>query len=217
MKNLHVFDLDGTLLLGNCSLAFGLFLRKKGLFSLTDQIKALFGSLYLKWQPGCGVKVHETLFRELFQGRPSSKFLTEVPLFLENYLSQDLRQSLLKNLQAIKAQGDEILLLSASPSFLVGAIADRLGITHWRASEYTQDEEGRWQSILFLLDGHKKVSAANEFANNQGFMSEYLTVYSDSLDDLPLLEFAQNRVVIAPDRHLRQIAQNRGWQIIDSL
>lgn len=216
-RQLHIFDLDGTLLLNNCSLAFFSFLKRKGFFSFRDQLYALFGALWLKWRPESGRKIHEKLFSKLFRGRSSVAILSLIPSFVETSIDPFLRPSLLRFLRQAQGQKEAILLLSSSPSFLVSAIAERLGIIHWAATEYLQDERSCWQAIGLMFDGNKKLGFASDFADNQGLNIDEAIVYSDSVDDLPLFEKAGKKVAVAPDRRLRLIAQNRGWQIIDNL
>lgn len=216
MSRLHVFDLDKTLLVSNCSFAFFTFLVKRGLFSFRHKVSALVGTLRLKFlltPPGV---VHAKLFTKLFQGRPVREITSFIPSFIDEFLTRSLRPSLWQRLEVAKAKKETILLLSNSPSFLVAAIAKKLGIIYWQATEYAKDCKEQFDTIIEMMDGPAKARAVLEFAKMRGFALNQIVAYSDSIDDLPLFELVGEKLAVAPDKRLRSLAQNRGWPILDT-
>lgn len=215
MKKLHVFDLDRTLLVNNCSFAFGAFLAQMGLFSFRQKISALMGKLRLKFFINTPKEIHERLFTKLFRGRVTSEITSLIPSFVEEFLKKGLRKSLLQELQSALERKETVLLLSNSPSFLVSAIAKHLGIIYWRATEYAEDCKKRFDQIIYMMDGEAKAAFLTVFAQEKGFAQREIIAYSDSIDDLPLLEKAGQKIAVAPDKQLRHLAENRGWSILE--
>ncbi|MCX6994436.1 MAG: HAD-IB family phosphatase [Chlamydiae bacterium] len=216
MKKLHVFDLDRTLLIGNCSFAFFKFLAKMGFFSFRQLLSALINKMRLKFFINTPKELHEKLFKTLFRGRFVEEITNKVPLFLEEFLKNSLRISLFKNLQQALERKETVLLLSNSPSFLVSAIAKQLGIIYWSATEYAEDCKKCFDTILCMMDGETKALFLTSFAKEKGFLREEIFAYSDSIDDLPLLEQAGHKIAVAPDKRLRCLARNRGWSILET-
>ncbi|MEI6531548.1 MAG: HAD-IB family phosphatase [Chlamydiota bacterium] len=216
MKKLHVFDLDRTLLVGNCSFAFFKFLSKMGFFSFRQKISAVAGKLKLKFFINTPKELHEKLFKKLFRGRFTAEITDKVPSFLEEFLKKSLRKSLFKSLQQALERKETVLLLSNSPSFLVSAIAKQLGIIYWRATEYAEDCKKCFDKIPYMMDGETKALFLTAFAKEKGFLREEIFAYSDSIDDLPLLEQAGHKIAVAPDKRLRYLAKNRGWSILET-
>lgn len=215
MKRLHVFDLDKTLLIKNSSFAFGAFLAKMGLFSFRQKWAALFGKISLKLALVTPKEIHEKLFKRLFMGRLSTEITTWISPFIDEFLHGSLRSSLIERLYEAKRQGETVLLLSNSPSFLVAAIAKRLGIIYWRATEYASDCKECFTSVSHMMDGKAKAETVIIFAKKWGFSLEHVIAYTDSIDDLPLLEIVGHKMAVAPDKKLRFLAKNRGWPILE--
>ena len=110
-----------------------------------------------------------------------------------------------------RARDSRIILLSNSPQFLVGRIAHRLRIEEWRGSEYLVDKEKNFCDISSLMDGPEKLRLIKALQ----VRPEEASAYSDSDDDLPLLEWVGNPFAVKPNRRLRKAATLRGWPIIE--
>ena len=66
-----------------------------------------------------------------------------------------------------------------------------------------------------VLHGPAKLDAVVQLASEQGFDLRRSSAYSDSVNDRPLLEGVGNPVAVNPDRHLRELAAERGWPVQD--
>lgn len=216
MSKLHVFDLDKTLLINNCSFAFGAFLADMGYFSVRQKMAALLGKICLKLSLKTPREIHHKLFLKLFHGRIAAEITSLIAPFVEQFLNKALRKSLFEELQAALKREETVLLLSNSPSFLVSAIAKQLGIMYWKATEYAEDCRKCFDQILYMMDGEAKAAFLNAFAQEKGFSQGQIIAYSDSIDDLPLLERAGEKIAVAPDKRLRSLAENRGWPILET-
>ncbi|WP_019855858.1 HAD-IB family hydrolase [Actinopolyspora mortivallis] len=110
-----------------------------------------------------------------------------------------------------KEQGDEVIMLSPSGEELVAPLARLLGATDWAGSRM-RVEQGRYTGELeFHCAGGNKAVAAERIAERRGHDLRRCYAYSDSTEDLPLLELVGHPAVINPDRELRKEAVQRGW------
>lgn len=112
--------------------------------------------------------------------------------------------------------GHQVWLVTAAPVEVAGVIAGRLGMTGALGSVAERDDgiyTGRLTGVL--LHGPAKAEAVRRLAAVHGFALERCYAYSDSANDLPLLELVGHPCAINPDRRLRQFAGRRAWQIRD--
>ncbi|PRW63406.1 HAD-IB family hydrolase [Actinopolyspora mortivallis] len=110
-----------------------------------------------------------------------------------------------------KERGDEVIMLSPSGEELVAPLARLLGATDWAGSRM-RVEQGRYTGELeFHCAGGNKAVAAERIAERRGHDLRRCHAYSDSTEDLPLLELVGHPAVINPDRELRKEAVQRGW------
>lgn len=203
-----VFDLDGTLLKNNSSFAFCIYLYKKGIFSFSDFCTVLVTYLSHKY---CGFSLlwlHAKVFCRLFKDKDFDFFNNQFFTFLDENLNNIVYHPAIKKLEEEKATGSEIWVFSSSPAFIVKEIARRLGIENVYATEYVLDSQKKFRGIVKLIDGMAKALKLNEIENHESI------AYSDSILDLPLLEMAQSKVAVKPDRALKKIAKKSGWEII---
>jgi HAD superfamily phosphoserine phosphatase-like hydrolase len=209
MVHLHVFDLDKTLLKGTSSFRFFFFListRKLPLFFLLRAIPLFFS---FRLRRLTITQLHHRVFDLFLKGRPKSLFLDAVKPFLDRYFVQMLDPAVVS-----KMVPENTLLLSSSPDFLVGPIAQRLGIENWKGSEYAVDKELIFCKISSLIEGREKLRLARLFAQERSISVDQIAAYSDSDDDLPLLEWVGLPYAVKPNRALLRAAANRGWKII---
>jgi phosphoserine phosphatase len=118
-----------------------------------------------------------------------------------------------------KMRDSEILLLSTSSDFLVQAVADHLNSRlslSMVARGTTYNVDGMFfKSVAEIFDGFAKRAFLHDFIEKKGLSQSAITVYSDSILDLPLFEAAASCVAVAPDRRLRAVANERSWTILE--
>jgi HAD superfamily hydrolase (TIGR01490 family) len=114
-----------------------------------------------------------------------------------------------------RRQGDEILIITATNRFITSPIAERYAVHHLLATEpevrngeYTGEitgtpcfQAGKVERLQSWIDEHEQTLEGSWF-------------YSDSHNDLPLLEHVDHPVAVDPDATLGALAQARGWPII---
>ena len=155
-------------------------------------------------------KLHALVFRAILKGKSKALFLKGIEAFLDPFLKESLNPAVFSRFLEAKRKGSYTFLLSSSPDFLVEAIALRFGFDQWQGTEYAVDKEGFFCHISSLIEGTAKLKIAIEAA-----ASFTTTVaYSDSEDDLPLLNWAKKAVVVKPDPKLKKQALLNAWEII---
>jgi HAD superfamily hydrolase (TIGR01490 family) len=212
--NLIVFDLDHTLLTVNSSFRFGFYLYRQKFFPFWKLLLCLSDYERHKWGRMSVQTLHAKSFSHLFKGSDLSAICAHVDKFLTESLQAMLYLPVIQRLKAAQDRGDMVLILSSSPDFLVGEIARRLNVRHWKATTYLTDSDRRLIEVLHVMEGQDKASYVKELANQMRLSFSDITVYSDSHLDLPVLKIAGKSIGVLPDKHLKRICLQEGWEIL---
>ena len=211
---LIVFDLDHTLIKANSSFRFGSYLYRQKYFSFWNLLASLSDYVRHKW---CGMSLqalHDSSFSRLFKGRPLADIRTYVSHFLSENLASLLYEPVWQRLKAAQEAGHRVLILSSSPDFLVGEIANRLSVDLWKATSYEVSRLGEFSVISQVMGGEGKARYVSDLAERLSIPLSSVTTYSDSLLDLPLLTIAGEAVCVRPNDALKRICKRNGWEII---
>ncbi len=205
----HIFDLDRTFFKKNVSFAFYFYLLRQGGVSyrtfprvLQIFIRYSLGFLPLK-------ELHSEIFSHVLKGLRLEELQASADLFLtfcENRVCPLMHRALC---EAQKA-GLATFLLSSSPDFLVSRIAKKFSFDRYAGTGYSVDKEGRLCEILLLITGPEKKEIANRWVED----ASSAVAYSDSFDDLSLLEWAGLPIAVRPDRKLKEHALRFKWGIL---
>ena len=212
---LAIFDLDGTLLNGDSDYTWGQFLVEKGLVDSQDY-KLANDKFFEEYQAGT-LDIHEYLE---FSLEPLTKFSREELTKLHHTFMQEKIQPMMQAkanalLKHHKDQGHFLLMITATNQFVTGPIGDALGMDHIIAPvpEIIDDHyTGKIVGIPSFQAG--KVTRLNDWLAETGHTMEDSYFYSDSRNDLPLLELVTHPIAVDADETLTKIAQDRGWQHI---
>jgi HAD superfamily hydrolase (TIGR01490 family) len=115
-----------------------------------------------------------------------------------------------------RERGDELIIISATHLFVSEPIGSLVGISTVlsTAPEIIDNRyTGRFLGTPTYKEG--KVTVLREWAQTNGHVLDGCYFYSDSLNDLALLEVVDNPVAVTPDAALKRIAEDRNWPIID--
>ena len=117
-------------------------------------------------------------------------------------------------IEAHRAAGHKVYLVSASPEEIVQPLAEHLGVDGSIASRPVLDDGGRYTGEMdFYAYGPFKADAMRELAA-RGDRSRGSSAYSDSYTDLPMLEAVGHPVAVNPDRVLAKVAKERDWEMM---
>ena len=118
-----------------------------------------------------------------------------------------------------QAAGDEVLIVTATNEFVTTPIAQALGVPQLLAVQLVRDASGWYtgeiDGIPTMREG--KVTRMEQWLAERGWGwgDVHSTFYSDSLNDVPLLECVDVPVATNPDERLRALAGERGWRVLD--
>jgi len=209
---LAIFDLDGTLLSGDSDYTWGQFLVEKGLVDTQAYAKAN-DRFFQQYQSGT-LDIHEYL---AFSLAPLALFNNEELTQLHRTfmaekiapMMQDKATALLKH---HKDQGHFLLMITATNQFVTGPIAEAMGMDHIIAP-IPEVIDGRYTGNIVGIPSFQegKVTRLNDWLAETGHSMEGSYFYSDSRNDLPLLELVTHPVAVDADPTLTDIAKERGW------
>ena len=209
-----VFDLDGTLVKGNSSFNFCLYLSNKGVLPRFAIFYALWSYFCFYFGKVSLVDLHKKVFNRLLKGLKLSILETHMELFLVQFLDKAVYLPAVESLRSAQRLGHYTLILSNAPSFLVKKIAAYFRVDAWRATEYAVDLEGKLSHISSILEGKDKAECVTCLARQWRIGLADVTAYTDSHLDLPLLETAGTAVGVNPNRILRKICKRSNWKIL---
>jgi HAD superfamily hydrolase (TIGR01490 family) len=112
--------------------------------------------------------------------------------------------------------GERVWLVTAAPVEVARLLARRLGLTG-ALGTVAQHVDGVYTGELVgdILHGPAKAEAVRALAQHEGLELSDCSAYSDSVNDLPLLELVGHPCAVNPDRRLRRYAEKAGWQVRD--
>jgi HAD superfamily hydrolase (TIGR01490 family) len=211
------FDVDNTLMRGASIYHVGGGAYRRGYVGVRDLLR-------FAWQQARFIRVGENLrhlevLREKALGLAAGVRESEVAELAEEIFDRRIERRLWPESVGLArehlAKGHQVWLVTATPSIVAEVIARRLGLT---GALGTQLEvlDGCFTGRLAgtFLHGAQKATAARELAELAGSPLEDCLAYSDSSNDIPLLELAGNRVVVNPDEHLLRHATGNGWSVL---
>jgi len=115
--------------------------------------------------------------------------------------------------------GDTVVITSATNEFVTRPIAEAFGVQHLLATELARDAQGWFTGAIAGIPNMRegKVARMTDWLAARGLSwgDVESTFYSDSMNDVPLLEKVDHPVATNPDARLRALAQERGWRVLD--
>ncbi|NGX51268.1 MAG: putative hydrolase [Chlamydiae bacterium] len=211
---ISAFDLDHTLVRTNSGLLFYRYLIERGFYRPTSIFRSFLYSLRYYFFDLSLTELHEKVFERFLKGSALSKVEEEVENFLKKDFFRFLYYPTLARLRLAQHEGHHTVILSNGPSFLVGPIAEYLGVSEWGSSVYSVDREGKFNSIDSILLGEGKASYIQKLTERFQTDLQKVTAYSDSIQDLPLLSIAGRAVVVNPNAKMKKISRERLWEVL---
>jgi HAD superfamily hydrolase (TIGR01490 family) len=208
-----IFDLDYTLLEGDSEAMWCQFLFNRQV--VDRHFVQRIEDYYRDYDAG-KLDIHEY---EAFLLQPISEYpLPQMLQLRKDYLgeiSQAIRPRMIRRLNWFRSLGYHLLLITASNSFLAEPIAQQLGFSNVICTQ-VQRVDGRYTTKLAGLPVFQagKVTHLDAWLTSHNLNLEKSWGFSDSHNDIPLLERVQNPVAVTPDPRLRDHALEKGWKII---
>lgn len=214
---LALFDLDHTLLTGDSDVLWCEFLMDRGLLG-RESFGARNARMEQRYREGTvGVSEFAHFYLGLLAGRSPAECEPLRREFLTAQVVPRIPAAALGLVRRHRDAGDLVILTTATSRFITEPTALYLGIPHLLAIEPAL-ANGRFTGgatgTLNMREG--KVARLHEWLAAQGrALREFRsTAYSDSINDLPLLEAVDEPVAVDPDPRLSAIARERGWRVL---
>ncbi len=217
--NLTLFDLDGTLIETDSDHAFGEFLVQVG-WADKDRFKQRNDQFYAEYLAGTiDVAAYLDFATAAWRSRPEPDALAMRERFMREVMQPAVHERACKLVQQHQTAGDRVAIVTATNEFVTRPIADLFGIETLIAVELERDAQGRAtgraRGVPTFREG--KVTRVEQWLKDLGHAAQdfdRITFYSDSINDLPLLEWATHPVATNPGAKLEAVAAERGWPIL---
>jgi HAD superfamily hydrolase (TIGR01490 family) len=212
---LAIFDLDNTLLGGDSDHAWGEFLVQRGIVDRTVYAEAN-DRFYREYQNGT-LDIHAYL---AFALEPLTRFTRdELKALHDDFMRTMIAPMRLAKADALlaehRARGDFLLIITATNAFVTRPIGAALGVDALLATEpEIRNDRYTGKIIGTACFREGKVTSLREWLAQHPYAIETASFYSDSQNDLPLLEMVGHPVAVDPDDTLRRVATERAWPII---
>ena len=217
--NLAIFDLDNTLLDGDSDYNWGIYLVKRGYLD-EEEYKVKNQKFFEEYQHG---KLDIFAFAEFqfqFLKNNTRKFLNDVR---SDYIDEIIKPMVLKKAVDLVSQhkevGDSLLIITATNSFITKPIGELFGIENLIGTdpeEHLGEFTGKVKGTPSFKEG--KVTRLFDWLDARDFKLtdfEKTFFYSDSHNDLALLEVVTNPVVVNGDKILLEKAQEKNWPTLN--
>ena len=213
MTNLTIFDLDNTLLAGDSDRAWGQYIVEKNIVS--DEFLKESERFYNNYYDG-DLDIDKFLvfcLKPLMQNK-LSRLLELREGFIENKIKPIMLSKAIEIVAQKKSEGP-VVIATATNSFVTRPIADLFGIDDLIATEFIIKNNkftGEIDGVPCFRDG--KVKKVEDWAIKNRYSLSNATFYSDSFNDLHLLNKVKTAIVVDGDNKLINQAKHNDWQCI---
>jgi HAD superfamily hydrolase (TIGR01490 family) len=214
---LTLFDLDHTLLSGDSDVLWCDFLMDKGLLERAA-FAARNADMAARYQAGTvGAQDFADFYVGTLAGRTAAQWEDARQEFLVTRVVPRVPAAALALVQRHRQAGDMVVMTTATNRFITELTAAHFGIEHLLATEPEIADgvfSGRCRGTLNMRAG--KVERLHDWlAARDGRLDQFdSTAYSDSINDLALLEAVDEPVAVDPDSRLALVARERGWPVL---
>ena len=218
-RNLCLFDLDDTLLPLDSDHAWGAFVVRLGWVD-ADDFGRRSDEFFAQYQVGqLDIHAYIEFASAPLRTRSRAQIDAAHRQFMQEVIAPNLQPQALALVREHQQRGDLVALVTATNDFVTGPIAQALGIDDLIAVRLAQGPGGTITGQIQGTPSYRegKVARVQEWLaqrSNQWSDFERISVYSDSVNDMPLLERATDAVATNPTPALQAIAEQRGWRIL---
>ena len=213
---LAIFDLDNTLLHGDSDHGWGEFIISKGLVDAEAYRKKNDGFYqdYLKGK--LDIYAYQNFCLGQIAQFPKAQLEELLKMFLKEAIEPMINKKGEQLIESHRSQGHELLIITATNEVITRPIAERLGVSTLIATEAeTENSEytGKVKGIASYAGGKiERLKIWLEAHPQFNLQGSYF--YSDSHNDIPLLEYVDHAYAVDPDHTLLAYAQEKHWPVI---
>ena len=219
-KKIAMFDLDHTLLPLDSDYSWGRFTAGLGWVDRAE-FDRQNEKFFLDYRAGTlDIDAYVAFATAAFLAQGQAAAEAAHARYLQDIIAPEIHPQAIELVQDHRKQGATTIVITATNEFVASPVARLFGPDLVMAVELQRDAATGWfkglvHGVPSFREG--KVQRIESWLAQQGLAWGDVdsSFYSDSINDLPLLERVNNPVATNPDDTLRAIAQNRGWRILD--
>lgn len=213
------FDIDNTLIQGSSLILLAQGLFRKRFITLRELAPALWKQIRFRVsgsENADDIAAGREQALAVVKGKSVEQLKTACREIVEKQMLGKSYNDTIELASMHLAAGQQVWLVSATPVQIGQALAEALGFTG-ALGTVAEEEDGKFTGRLVgdILHGPGKKHAVAALAALQQLDLKQCTAYSDSINDLPMLEMVGSPVAINPDRALRRHAEAQAWAIRD--
>lgn len=220
---LALFDLDHTLLPIDSDYSWGVFTSTIGWTDPVD-FNRKNDEFFAHYRAGTlDIREYVRFATEAIRRQGAINSEAAHAHFMRDVVQPVIKEQALALVQAHLQSDDQVIIVTATNEFVTRPIAQAFGVTELIAVELERDTAaggsgwitGEIKGVASIREG--KVTRFEQWlaAHQLGWADVETTFYTDSLNDLSLMEKVTHPVATNPDERLREIAAQRGWRILD--
>jgi len=213
---LAIFDLDNTLLSGDSDYEWGEFLARKGI--VDKETYSRTNAVHMADYRSGKLNINDFLAFQLEPLKDNPRYFMEE---IRRHFCKDIIKPMISgNARALvrrhRERGHVLMIITATNRFITAPIAVEFGIEQLIATE-VEEVDGEFTGRTFGTPsfGEGKIHRLHNWLAERNEKLSDSWFYSDSHNDLPLLQLVNHPVALNPDDILRKEAQLRKWKIID--
>lgn len=211
------FDLDKTLIPGSSLFLLARGLYDRDMFRVGDLLRFGWGQILfrLRGEDVGGMEMSRESTLDFVAGRSQRELMAWGKEIAEERILPRVYEDIVKVVDDHRGRGDLTFLVTAAPVELAEVLAEAHRMTGAIGTVAEVDPNGFYTGRLLgpVMHGPEKAKAVAEVAAMHGVDLQDCYAYSDSTNDLPLLESVGFPHTVNPERELRRIAFGRGWPI----
>ena len=217
MSGAAFFDLDRTLLRRSSALALAGSFRERGLITRGDMARAALWQLLFVARGASHREVRRMADRGLtvLEGMAPAELAELVAGALDPVLRQLLNEQIVAVAHRHRERGEPAYIVSVALQEIVDALVADLHLAGGLGTVCEIVDGVYTGRASRALHGEDKAVALRELAVREHLDLASSTAYSDSFSDLPFLEAVGTPIAVDPDRRLRAVARERGWEILE--
>ena len=214
MDELLIFDLDNTLLAGDSDRKWGIFLSEQQIVdaSYLDESERFYNNYY---EGSLDIDGFLSFCLKPLMANDMSELLKLREQFIEEKIRPIVTKTGKELIDQAHAEGKKVIIATATNDFVTRPIADIFDVSVLIATEFEIKDNaftGRVVGAPCFRSG--KLNKVTKWINDNNFDLSQASFYSDSFNDLPLLERVKKPVIVDGDDKLKEIGRNKNWECV---